>query len=257
MKNLVKSKIENNGHPLGTFFQTGSATTAECLGLAGLDYIIIDTEHGPFEVESAMSFIRAARLTGTTPFVRVKDSSRAAILKMLDAGAMGLVIPNVRSAQEAREIVTWGKYFPLGERGIAPTSGNAYWTQDWARNLDDYFRISNTETLLIPQCETIGCLEQIEEIAAIDGVDGIFVGPFDLSAALGRPGDFENPDHQAAIERVVKACRNAGKLTFIYASSYEETRMRYEQGFDSVTYGMDSLLLIDAAKQLVARLATA
>lgn len=255
MKNLVKAKIEDGDRPLGTFFHTGSEVTAEVLGYAGLDYYIIDTEHGPFDTESAADYIRAGKFAGSTPFVRVKDSSRASILKMLDAGAMGLIIPNVRSLAEAREIVQWGKYFPVGQRGIAMTSGTGYWQQDWARaGLDNYMRISNVETMLIPQCETVGCLEAIEQIVALDGVDGIFVGPFDLSAALGKPGDFSNPAHVAAIERVVNACRAAGKASFIFSATEQDAQLRYEQGFDSVTYSMDSLLLMEAVRGIVRRL---
>ena len=258
MKNLVKSKIEAGDHPLGTFFQTGSETTAEVLGHAGLDYYIVDTEHGPFSAESAAGFIRAGKFAGTTPFVRVKDSSRSAIMKALDAGAAGVIVPNVRSLDEAKQIVMHGKYFPLGGRGIAATPGTGYWQQAWARSgLDRYMAISNAETMLIPQCETAGCLREIEEIAALDGIDGIFVGPFDLSAALGRPGDFGNPDQIAAIDRVLKACQAVGKASFIFSTTIDDARQRYEQGFDSVAYSVDSVLLMDAVRGLVKQLGEA
>lgn len=253
MKNLVKAKIVEGEHPLGTFFHSGSEIAAECLGYAGLDYFIIDTEHGPFDVQSSLDFIRAGKYSGCTPFARVKDGTRASVLKMLDAGAMGIIVPNVRSVEEVREIVSYGKYFPMGERGIAATPGSHYWTQSWA-GLDHYMLNANDQTMLIPQCETVGCLENIEEIVAINGVDGIFVGPFDLSAALGRPGDFTNPDHIAAIDRVLTACQQAGKASFIFATTEDEARRRYDQGFDSVTYSMDSLVLIEAMRQVVARL---
>ena len=255
MKNLVKAKIEAGGHPLGTFYHTGSEITAELMGHAGLDYFVIDTEHGPFDVEMARDLIRAGKFAGSTPFVRVKDSSRASILKMLDAGAMGIIIPNVRSFEEAQEIVRWGKFFPVGERGIAMTPGTGYMQQDWARaGLDNYMAITNAQTMLIPQCETVGCLNDIERIAGLEGIDGIFVGPFDLSGALGKPGDFTNPEHIAAIQRVVTACRNAGKAAFIYSGTEEDARQRYAQGFDSVTYSVDSVLLMDALREVVARL---
>ncbi len=255
MKNLVKAQIEAGDHPLGTFYHTGSQTTAEVLGHAGLDYYVIDTEHGPFSAESAADFIRAGKFAGSTPFVRVKDSSRSAILKALDAGAMGIIVPDVRSLDEAKRIVQYGKYFPVGERGIAMTSGTGYWQQDWARSgLDNYMAISNAETMLIPQCETIGCLEAIEEIVALDGIDGIFVGPFDLSAALGKPGDLTNPEHVAAVDRVLKACQAVGKASFIYSSTIADAEARYQQGFDSVAFSVDSMLLMEAVRSVVKRL---
>ena len=255
MQNDVRAIIEAGEHPLGTFFQLGNETAAECMGYGGFDYIVLDTEHGPFDVETSLSLIRAAKSAGCVPFARVKDSSRASILKMLDAGALGIIIPNVRSLDEAREIVKWGKYFPVGERGIAPTPGTHYWYDEYAtKGLDNCMRVSNDRVMLIPQCETVGCLNDIEEIVRLDGIDGIFVGPFDLSAALGRPGDFANPEHVAAISRVQRACQEAGKASFIYSPTVEDAKNRIRQGFDSVTYSMDALLLIEAVKHAVAQL---
>ncbi|WIY82262.1 aldolase/citrate lyase family protein [Propionimicrobium sp. PCR01-08-3] len=255
MRNKVKQMIEAGEHPLGTFFQLGNQTAIECMAYGGLDYVILDTEHGPYDVETSLNLIRAAKAAGLTPLARVKDSSRASILKMLDAGAMGIVIPNVRSIDEAREIVKWGKYFPTGERGIAPTPGTHYWTDDYAAaGLDNYMQVSNAQTMLIPQCETLGCLDDIDEIVALDGIDGIFVGPFDLSGALGRPGDFANPAHIEAIAKVQQLCRDQGKSSFIYGTTPQDAANRLAQGFDSVTYSMDALMLIDAVKQTVSQL---
>lgn len=256
MKNLVKAKLDAGERVLGTFFHSGSEVLAECLGYAGLDYFIIDTEHGPMDAQSSVNVIRAAKLAGCTPFARVADSSRAHILKMLEAGAMGIIIPNVRSADEVREIVRHGKYYPRGERGIATTPGNQYWTQPWAFGIDNYLGTSNNETMLIPQCETRECLEAIEEVAAIDGVDGIFVGPADLSAALGRPGDFSNPEFNEAIDRILAACKAAGKPAFIWSGNEEDTQRRFEQGFNSVTYALEAVVMMNAFRELVQRMGT-
>ena len=180
---------------LGTFMKLGTATAAECLGLAGLDYLIIDTEHGPFNPQSALDFIRAAKLYNITPLARVQEISRAAILKLLDVGAMGLIIPCVNTVEEAKTIVSYGKYAPVGERGVANTAGSGFWFEDYASHgMPAYFETSNRETLLFPQCETLGCLEHLEEIVILPGIDGIFVGPFDLSTAMGIPGQFDKPE---------------------------------------------------------------
>ena len=126
MKNRVKEKMLAGERTLGTFFETGSTTVAECLGLGGLDYIIIDNEHGPYNPQSTLEFVRAAKLYGLTPFVRVSEISREAILRQLDIGAMGLVIPDVRTVGEVEKIVEYGKYMPLGKRGVAPTAGSSF-----------------------------------------------------------------------------------------------------------------------------------
>ena len=206
MKNMVREKLLAGEPTLGTFFETGSATVAECLGLAGLDYIIIDTEHGPFNPQSALEFVRAAKLYGLTPFARVQEISRAAILKLLDVGVMGLVIPDVRTVAEVEKIVEYGKYLPLGKRGVANTAGSGFWFEDYAQHgLEHYFEVSNRETMLLPQCETVECLEHLEEIVRVPGIDGISVGPFDLSTALGiLLGD---PDAGAEFQRIYAAER--------------------------------------------------
>ena len=126
MKNTTREKMLRGEKTLGTFLELGSATVAECLGLGEMDYCIIDTEHGPFDPLAALDFIRAARLYGMTPFARTQEISRAAILKLLDAGAQGLIIPCVNTVEEAEAIVRYGKYGPVGERGVANAAGRIF-----------------------------------------------------------------------------------------------------------------------------------
>lgn len=247
MKNTAREKMLRGERTLGTFLELGSATSAECLGLAGLDYLIIDTEHGPFEPESALDFIRAARLYNVTPFARVKEISRAAILKLLDVGAQGLIIPNVSSVAEAEKIVEYGKYMPVGKRGVANTAGSGFWFEDYAsQGMPHYFEVSNRESMLIPQCETLGCLEHIEEIVAVEGIDGIFVGPFDLSTAMGIPGRFDRPEFQEALRHVQAVCAAAGKPSILYAADEAAARAGFAMGYGSITYGMDASTLVKA-----------
>ena len=252
MINSVREKMLQKNKTLGSFHELGSSSAVECMGYAGLDYVIIDAEHGPFDAESVQSLVRSAKLANIAPFVRVKDSQRNSVLKMLDVGAMGLIIPNLHTVEEAKDIVRFGKFTPIGERGIAPTSGSSFWYADYATHgLEHYFETSNRETLLIPQCETRGCLENIEEIVGLKGVDGIFVGPYDLSAALGKPGRFDDEEVKTAIQRVLEACKAAKKLSFIYAGSKKDAAERFAMGYDSVTFGMDAIVLTEAYKRIV------
>src|SRR5690554_2604825 len=176
MRNLLKEKMINGEKVIGTFFELGGNTAVECLGISGLDFFIIDTEHGPFDIESSMDFIRTAELSSITPFARIKDISRPSVLKMLDIGAKGLTVPCVESIEQVKSLVEWAKYYPLGKRGFFTARPAGYRYKDFVQSIDSYFRVCNEETLLIPQCETIGCLENIEEIVNINGVDGIFIG---------------------------------------------------------------------------------
>ena len=252
MKNAYREKLLRGEPSVGCFMEIGSATAAECLALAGFDYIIIDTEHGPFHPQTALEYIRSAKLYGTTPLVRVQEISRPAVLKALDAGAMGLIIPSLSSVAEAEAVVRFGKYPPLGERGVAASGGTAFWQEDYAQHgLAHYFEVSNRETMLIPQCETAGCLEKLEEIVALPGVDGIFVGPFDLSTAMGIPGEFDRPEFKDALRHIAGVCRAAGKPTLIFAGSVAAAREDLAMGYDSIAYSMDASLLIEARRAAV------
>ncbi|MGI6348685.1 MAG: hypothetical protein GX245_05035 [Eubacteriaceae bacterium] len=250
----IRKMIQEGKKPIGTFYDLGGQTAMECIALSGIDYIIIDTEHGSIDLETAKMAICAAEYRGSVPFVRVKEISRAAILKMLDAGAKGLVIPCVKTVDEVKKIVEYGKYFPVGNRGFAHTAASAFGTSEYANDLEKHFQQSNEKTLLIPQCETVECLEDLENIVAVDGVDGIFVGPFDLSISLGIPGQMTNPIMVDAMKRIQKVCKDAGKLSFIFSGSVADSKLKLGWGYDSVTCGMDAMFLLNAYQNLVAEI---
>lgn len=244
-------KLKARQGVIGTFCHLGGAITAECLALSGLDYVILDTEHGPFSEESIGDMIRALQLHGTEPFVRVRDSSRAAVLHALDLGARGLIIPDVQSAEEAGRLVQYAKYFPLGARGFAFSRSAQYGCAPALKSIDTYFESANRHTLLMPQCETLGALREIEEIASMAGIDGIFVGPYDLSVALGTPACFSSATFQSAVERILNACLSNGKLAFIYANTMSEARKLFSQGYQGVAIGTDTAFLIKAVQTML------
>lgn len=251
MKNKLKEKIRKKENTLGIFQVLGDASITEIIGYAGYDYVLIDSEHGPFDVESAQHLIRAAKLAGTTPLVRVKDKARNSVLKMLDVGAMGLVIPNIHEVSEIKQLVKYGKYYPIGERGFGSTSGNTYLTADYTKQgIESLFQTHNDETLMIPQCETKESLDNIEEIAQVDGVDGIFIGPYDLSVSLGIPGRTEDALIIEAVKRVIKACEVAGKFTIIYTDNMESIQKNFDLGVNSVTYSSDASVLSEILSQV-------
>lgn len=252
MKNLLREKLLQGEHALGTFYELGGIAAAQCIGIAGMDFAIVDTEHGPADVESALAAITALSVRDCTPLVRVKDVTRPSVLKMLDVGARGLVVPDVQTVDEVRKLVEYAKYYPLGRRGFAPTLSGGYGFDPECADTQQYFDHCNRQTMLIPQCETLGALEHIEEIAAMEGVDGIFVGPYDLSVALGKPAQMDDPDLQAAIDRVLSACKKHGKCTMIYAGDAAGSAAFFRRGFDCVACGMDSIFLIQALRKLKA-----
>lgn len=254
MKNKLKEKLRSGQQVAGTFFEIGGSSAVECLGLAGLDFLVIDGEHGPFDVESAMELIRTAEHGGLTPLVRTKNHERSSILKMLDVGAKGLIIPNIHTVEEVKEIVAHGKYAPVGNRGFFYGRAAGYGHADFVGDVSEYFEICNRETMLIPQCETVGCLENIETIAAMEGVDGIFVGPYDLSISMGIPAQFDHPDFIKALRRIVEACSTAGKPSMIFAGTVEGAKVQFAAGFDAVAIGTDVSVYIQAYKNMMTEL---
>lgn len=255
MKNTVKEKLEKNMKPIGTFFELGSPSVVEALGRTGLDFIILDNEHGPFEAESSRDFARAAENVGLTALARVREVSRPAVLKLLDVGIQGLIVPDVHTVDQVQQIVAYAKYFPVGKRGFCPSRKDGWGFDTMAQqSVPEQMAYWNEQTLVIPQCETVGALEQIEEIAALEGVDGIFIGPFDLSISMGIPGQFDHPDFLAALERVQKACKDAGKFCMIFAGSPAAVAERFRQGYDAVAYSLDATVLAKAFQTDVAEI---
>ena len=235
----------------GTFFELGGRGVMESLARTGLDYVIIDTEHGCFSEETAADAVLAAERGGLLPFVRIGDIRRPYVLRMLDIGARGLIVPNIRTPEEVRELVSAAKFPPLGNRGFCPNRTTGWGADEWSKDVLSYMEECNRRCRLIPQCETREALEQIEEIAALPGGDGIFVGPCDLSIALGVPLQFDHPLLTAAVERILKACRDNGKESYIFAGNMQDAVKWAAKGFDSVTYSLDASVFIQAFRAVL------
>ncbi len=253
MNNKLKQKLDRGEKPIGIFFDTASEYLMECTGRTGIDFVIIDNEHSPIEAETSARLIRAAENAGVTPLCRVREISRPAILKLLDVGAQGLIIPNVNNVGQVQDIISYARYYPVGQRGFCPSRKDG-WGFDGLGSVPETMAHFNSETLILPQCETVGALEEIEEIAALDGVDGIFVGPFDLSISMGMPGDFSNPVFQAALDRIINACRAAGKKCILFTGSVEGVADGFARGFDCMTYSLDAAIFIEALRERVEKM---
>ena len=206
MENRLSDKKAQGIPSYGTFTQLKSAAAIENIACAPFDFVVIDTEHQAIGNDLMASAVASAQGAGLTPLVRICEISRRAVLHALDAGAAGLIVPAVKTAEEVRQLVAYAKFAPLGNRGYQPTR-DCRWGSSSSFSPVSYMEEANRKTLLIPQCETRECLEHIEEIASIDGVDGIFIGPLDLSIALGCPLQLDSPVMAHAIERILKACR--------------------------------------------------
>lgn len=251
IKNTLKEKTNLKKQTLGTFVEMGGRGGIECLARGGFDFLILDAEHGPFSIESIGQHIDTAELNNITALVRISEVSRSNILRTLDVGAKGIIIPYIESVDQVKEVIKHAKFSPLGQRGYCPTKSSCWGVDKWAEDGRKYMKLCNEETLVLPQCETLGAYENIEEILALEGVDGIFIGPLDLSIALGVPFELESPILQKAIRDVLMACKKANKLSFIFSSNPDKAKAYFTMGFDAVAYSLDASIFVNACKQAV------
>ncbi len=231
---------------LGTIVTLDAPEVVEILSAAGFDWLFIDTEHAPLDAAAAQRLLQAARIPCV---IRVPDGSAATLKKALDAGAAGVVVPRVNTAAQAEAVIEASKYPPRGRRGVGIVRAQGY-----GAGFAEYVRRANEATAVIVQCEDIRAVENIEAIVAVDGVDAVFVGPYDLSGSMGRLGDVDHLDVLAAIEGVRLACERAGKPLGIYTGAPEAARRFLAQGYSLVAVGADTMLLGGAARQLLAAL---
>lgn len=247
MENRVMKKFDSGSVSTGTFTHIQSQTAIEALGYTGLDYVIIDMEHTALDAQTAAEYIKAAEHAGLFAFVRINEIARSPVLKMLDAGAGGIIVPCVETVDQVKRLVEYAKFAPTGDRGFCPTRDGGWgFAPNVGDGLEDYMQRANLQTLLVPQCETRGCLAHIEEIVEIEGVDGIMVGPFDLSIALQKPGQFDDPEVKSAFARVLSACKKAKKPCLIFAGGTQKAKQFIQEGYDSVILGLDVEFYINA-----------
>lgn len=250
MGNQLKEKIKRGEPIVGTVAQLGGGTSIECLGLAGLDFVVIDTEHGPFSVQDAMDYIRAAEVSGITAVVRVPDYTRPSLHRMINCGAKGIIVPCMENMEEMKLLIEQGRLSPRGKHCF-PYARNSGWSQKSKGRLNEFYEEVNEDVLIIPQCETVGLLNHIEEVMALDDIDGIFLGPYDLSTDMGIPGEFTNPRFLEARARVLKACQNAGKPAISFSPDVAAARKNLADGFAGVALSIDAVEFINTFKKLV------
>ncbi|GAB2564927.1 4-hydroxy-2-oxoheptanedioate aldolase [Leucobacter ruminantium] len=232
------------GEPtVGTFLGLGSVTAAEVCAAAGLDWVLVDLEHGGGDEDQVGAVVAAAGAYGAATLVRVEQPERIRIGRVLDAGAAGVMFPRISSAAEAAEARRHQLYPPQGDRGVASYNRAARWTLDTGA-LDR----SNEQAVGIVQIETRGAVDELEAIAATDGADVLFVGPQDLSYALGVPRQFDDPGFQEVLDRVVAACRAHGKVAGILANDRAAAERYLERGFGFLAIGSDATLLASTVR---------
>ena len=232
----------------GTFLNLGSSVTAEIAGKAGFDWVLIDIEHGMGDRQELLTQLQAVEATPASPVVRIAWNDPVRFKRVLDLGVSGVMVPYVNSADEARRAAAAMRYPPEGVRGVARLNRAC----DFGPSFNEYFKKANSQLLTIVQIETKTAIENLDEIAAVVGVDVLFVGPLDLSVSLGVPDQFDHPVEQEALAKVVKACRKAGKAPGILVANEDQLQQVKNLGFTFVAIGSDGGALVKEMRALVA-----
>ncbi|UOD49282.1 HpcH/HpaI aldolase family protein [Orrella daihaiensis] len=240
--NTVKERLLKGESIVNGWLGIPSSLSAEILGLSGFDSVTVDLQHGMIAFDAALPMLQALSATAAVPLVRVPSNNGPQIMSLLDAGAYGVICPMISTADQAAAFVSACRYPPKGDRSFGPSRAILYAG-------DDYYQHANDTILTLAMIETQQGLDHLDEILAVDGLDGIFIGPNDLSLALGQA-----PSSEPRADVVVKAIAHIlaraqvhGKIPGIFCSSGEAAAMRLEQGFKFVVPGNDANILKQAA----------
>jgi 2-dehydro-3-deoxyglucarate aldolase/4-hydroxy-2-oxoheptanedioate aldolase len=227
-------------------FEFASTGIGRIAANAGADFVIYDMEHSGWTVQTIRELVASTRAADIVPMVRVPATQYHLLSGPLDVGVMGIMVPMVETEDQARSIIQFAKYPPVGRRGAA--FGFAH--DDYQPgDVGEKMRSSNAEGMLIAQIETVAGVENCEAIAAVPGIDCLWVGHFDLTNSMGIPGQFTHPEYLAALARVVAACRRARIAAGFMSSSVDDTRWLIAQGFNMVAYSGDLFLFGQALRE--------
>ena len=245
-RNIFKQGLREGRLQVGLFVGLASACSMEILAGAGFDWLVIDAEHSPNNPASVMAQLQAAAPYPVQLLVRPMSHDAALIRQYLDVGAQTLLLPLVDTAAQARELVRAVRYPPQGIRGVgASLARAAHWN-----GVEDYVRHANDEVCLIVQVETCLGLENLDAILAVEGVDGVFIGPADLAASLGHLGDARHPEVKAAIENALGRIAGSGKAAGVFVTEPGLARHYRNCGASFIAVGGDTTLLRGAALKL-------
>ena len=246
--NTFKRALKEGERQIGLWSSLSSHYSVELLAGSGFDWLLFDTEHSPNELDMVFTQLQAIAPYPTHPVVRVPWNDMVMIKRFLDIGAQSLLIPYVQSAEEARNAVAFTRYPPEGVRGIAGSvRANRF------GRVKDYHKRAHEELCVLVQIETQSGIDNLDEITAVDGVDGVFIGPADLHASLGYRGETANPKVKPVIDDAIRRIRKAGKAPGILTGVEADARYWLELGCQFVAVGSDTVILARETQNLAAK----
>ncbi|MDL5363252.1 HpcH/HpaI aldolase/citrate lyase family protein [Halalkalicoccus sp. NIPERK01] len=248
MTDRTKEAIESGAHPIGTWISIGHPTVAEVNARLGLDFLVIDIEHTTINLETVEDMARAvdAAPGETDTVVRVPWNDPVRIKRVIDIGVAGIMVPMIGSAKEARDLVNALRYPPEGIRGIAGSRATGY-----GRNMEEYVTTANGSILTIAQIETEDGLDNVAEIANVDGIDALFVGPADLSGTLGMFAEWEREEFRDAVEHVIETGHEAGVPVGTLTVDLNDIESTVRDGFDFLIAGKDTTQMMESTERAI------
>lgn len=245
----IKDKMRRGEPSIGSWMSMAHPSIAEILAMAGYDWVVVETEHTAIDVSEVLRMIIAIEQRGAVPLVRLAWNDPIQAKSVLDSGAAGVLVPMVNSKVDAELAVSMTKYPPLGYRGVGLARAQGY-----GEHFDSYVENANADGLLIVQIEHKDAVANIEEIVSVPGIDGTFIGPYDLSMSFGIPGQINHPDVQAAKRKVLDATLAQGLVAGIHfvqpRTASEDCRQAIADGYRFIALGTDILFLGDSARAL-------
>lgn len=246
MNTLVKEKLRKNQPTFGSWVTIGHQSIIEIMATAGFEWLTLDLEHSTIDFTKAMELIAHIQSFGMAALVRVSKNEEVVIKRVLDAGADGVIVPMVRNAAEAQQAVEYVKYPPIGKRGVGLSRA-----QNYGIGFEKYKDWQKDGSIIIAQIEHIDSVNNIDEIINTPGVDGTIVGPFDLSASMGMPGEYDKPEVIAALKRVEERCKFYNKpLGFhVINPDYKLVIEKLNAGYTFIAFSLDFYYLGDKARE--------
>lgn len=242
----LKHKLKKNQLTIGSWLTIPHQAIIEILGSSGLEWLVIDMEHAPISIESVVNLIGHIQGNGMQALVRVSKNEEVIIKRVLDAGADGIIVPMVKNKEEAIQAVNFVKYPPIGKRGVGLNRAQKYGTA-----FDTYQNWVKEELVVIAQIEHIEAVINLEEIFSVEGIDGIIVGPYDLSASMGFPGKYEREDVKEALARVDQITKSLNKpLGFhVIDSSHKKMLDKIHKEYSFLAFSIDFFFLGDKVRE--------
>jgi len=239
-KNNLKEKLYDGRVCLGTWVFIPSPDIVEIIGLSKFDFIVIDMEHSPISFESAIHMMRSAESNDLSSVIRVPSLNSSSILRALDSGAAGIQVPHISTVEDAHSMVEFSKYHPIGSRGMAPNSRAGKYTY---KDSDKRSNVENKKVITVINVEGLEGIKNLDKICKVDGVDVIFLGPYDLSQSLGFPGQIDRSKVLNLIEKSVKKIRNSGKIAGCFSKDYKYSKTLIDLGVQYITYSADGPII--------------